>query len=174
MIHNIFDTALNHNKPTITKVYPLVKKSRYKCSLGDFSLVHYFKKNFTHQVSLDLHWQVVDTIVSWWLPFGRHFYVFADITSRYGGDTAAIVSTWQEAVSLSTASPARGCHALQPVIGWELSRTCTVTSWSRHNDRNMAILPIVGGHAYGRKFDIKMHCKHGERYVNVKRKAWRF
>ena len=90
---------------------------------------------------------------------------------------AAIVSTWQEAISLSTASPARGCHALQRVIGWELSRTCIVTSWSRHGDQNMAILPIVGGRlakVTEENTDIKMHCKHGEKYVDIKRKAWIF
>ena len=33
--------------------------------------------------------------------------------------------------NLSTALPACGCHALQRVIGWKLSCTCIVTSWSQ-------------------------------------------
>ena len=101
-------------------------------------MVHYFKKNFTQQVSLDLHWQVVDTIVNGWHPFGRNFYVFADVISRYGRHCINMTGGRQLA-------PARGCHAFQRVIGWELSRTCIVTSWSWLNDQNMAILPIVGG-----------------------------
>ena len=45
--------------------------------------------------------------------------------------TAAIASTWEPVQNLSTALPARGCHTLQHLIGWELSCTCIVTSWSQ-------------------------------------------
>ena len=71
--------------------------------------------------------------------------------------TAAIASTWQPVQNLSTALPARGCHALQRVIGWALSCTCIVTSWSQR------LQPKRGGvadwrgltcHSYGRKFAI--------------------
>ena len=53
--------------------------------------------------------------------FGCNFNVFAESFCH----TAAIASTWQP---VSTALPARGCHALQRVIGWdpgwELLCTC--------------------------------------------------
>ena len=82
--------------------------------------------------------------------------------------TAAIASTWQPVQNLSTGLPARGCHALQRVIGWELLCTCIVTSWSQRRR------PKHGGladrwrstcHAYGRKFAIKIQCEWDEKYV---------
>ena len=48
-----------------------------------------------------------------------------------------------------------------------------ITTWrSKHGD--LADRWWSTWHASGRKFDFKMHCKHDEKYVNVKRKAWRF
>ena len=145
-----------------------------KCSLGDWSflkeMVHYFKNNVTR---LDLHGQVVATIENWWPPFGRNFYVFADLTSQYGHHCINMTGGRH----LSTASPARGCHALQCMIGWELSCTCIVTSWSWHGDQNIAILPIVGGrHAMLTEETSTSKCNVNmmKSIVNVKREAWGF
>ena len=71
---------------------------------------------------------------------------------------AAIASTWQPVQNLSTALPARGCHALQRVIGWELSCTCIVTSWSqRRRPKHGGLADRWGStcYVYGRKFAIK-------------------
>ena len=54
------------------------------------------------------------------------------------------------------------------VIGWELSCTCIVTSWSRSKYGDLADRWWSTCHAYGRKFGIKMHCEHGEKYINEK------
>ena len=88
--------------------------------------------------------------------------------------TAAIASTWQPVQNLSTALPARGCHALQNLIGWELSCTCIVTSWSqRPRSKHGGLADRWGStcHAYGRKFAIKIQCWWHEKYVNLKMKT---
>ena len=88
--------------------------------------------------------------------------------------TAAIASTWHPVQNLSTALPARGCHALQCVIGWELSCTCIVTSLSQRRRPKHGGLPDRWGstcHAYGRKFAIKIQCEWDEKYVNLKMKT---
>ena len=69
---------------------------------------------------------------------------------------------WQPVQNLSTALPARGCHALQHVIGWELSCTCIVTSWSQRRRPKHGGLADRWGRlamiAYGRKFATKIQC----------------
>ena len=76
--------------------------------------------------------------------------------------------------NLSTALPARGCHALQRVIGWELSCTYIVMSWSqRRGPKHDGLADRWGStcHAYGRKFAIKIQCQWDEKYVNLKMKT---
>ena len=103
--------------------------------------------------------------------FGCNFNVFAESFCH----TAAIASTWQP---VSTALPARGCHALQRVIGWdpgwELLCTCIVTSWSqrwRPKHGGLADRWGLTCHAYGRNFAIKIQCWWHEKYVNLKMKT---
>ena len=148
-----------------------------KVQLGDWSflkeMVHYFKKNFTHQVSLDLHWQVVDTIVNWWPPLGCNFYVFAVIISRYGRH--CITMTGDRQLVNGVTSMWLSCFATCDWLRALAHLHCDVmimTRRSKHGD--LADRWWSSCHVYGRKIDIKLHCKHGEKYVNVKRKAWRF
>ena len=57
-----------------------------------------------------------------------------------------------ESQNLSTTLPARCCHALQRAIGWELSYTWIVTSWSqRQPPKNDGLVDRWGStsHAYG-------------------------
>ena len=87
-----------------------------KCSLGDLSFLrkmgHYFKKNCAYLVSLCLHEQVGKMIVVGWPQFVCKFNVLL----IWFCHTTAIASTWQPVPAL----PARGCHVLQHVIGWEI------------------------------------------------------
>ena len=76
--------------------------------------------------------------------------------------TAAIASTWQPVQNLSTALPARGCHALQHLIGWEPS--AIKTWWSCRSLGSTC-------HAYGRKFAVKIQCWWDEKDVNLKMKT---
>ena len=85
--------------------------------------------------------------------------------------TAAIASIWQPVQNLSTALLVRGCHALQCVIGWELSCTCIVTSWSlRRRPKHGGLADLWGStcYAYGRKFAIKMQCWWHEKVCKYK------
>ena len=75
-------------------------------------------------------------IVNWWPPFGINFYIFANVTSRYGHHCIDMTGGRQ----LVNGVTAHGCHALQRMIGWELSRTCIVTSWSRQGNQKHSVL----------------------------------
>ena len=73
----------------------------------------------------------------------------------------ASASTWQSVQNLLTALPARGCHVLQRVIGWELSCTCIVMSWpQRRRPKHGGLSDRWGStcHAHRRKFAIKIQC----------------
>ena len=74
---------------------------------------HYFEKNCTYMVSLCLHEQVGDTIVDGWPQFECNFNVFVDTILPYGNQCIDMTASPE----LSTALPARGCHALKHVIG---------------------------------------------------------
>ena len=78
------------------------------------------------------------------LPYGSHCIDMTPNPEPING--ATLPKDCRQSFGL--ALPARGCHALQRVIGWELSCTCLVTSLSQvHNvdDQNMVVFPIVGG-----------------------------
>ena len=76
----------------------------------------------------EIHRGPVNSPRKW--PVTQKVFPFDDvITSVWGrGWTTSIFLSVQ---NLSTALPARVCHALQRVIGRELSCTCIVTSWSQ-------------------------------------------
>ena len=131
---------------------------------------HCFKKNCTYLVSWCHHEQVGDTIVE----DGLDMNVTLMFLPIWFCPTAAIASTSQPVQNLSAALPARGCHVLQRVIGWELSCTCIVTSWSQHRRPKYGGLADRWGsdcHAYGRKFAIKLQCQWDEKYINLKMKT---
>ena len=116
---------------------------------------HYLKTNLTCLVSLCFHEQVGDTIVDGWPQLECNFNVFADMILPHGSHCIDMTA------SPTTALLAHGCHALQPVIGWELSCTCIVTSWSQHQQPKHGGVADRWGttcHAYGRKFAIKVQC----------------
>ena len=101
-----------------------------------------------------------------WPQFECNFNVFADN-----------ILPCSQSHNLSTALPARGYQALQRVIGWELSCTYIVTSWSqRRRPKHGGLADRWGStyHVYGRKFAIKIKCHWDERYVNLKMKIKRF
>ena len=79
--------------------------------------------------------------------------------------TAAIASTWRPVQNLSTALPARGCHVLQRVIGWELSCTCIVMSWSQRRRPKHGRLAMLTDENSPPKYNV------GEKYVNLKMKT---
>ena len=79
--------------------------------------------------------------------------------------------------TLSTVLRARGCHALQHVIGWALSCTCIVTSWlQRRRPKHGGLADRWGStcHVYGRKFAIKIQCQWDKKYVSLKMKTSKF
>ena len=100
-------------------------------------------------------------------------YVFADIISRYGRHCINMTggrqlvnggpSTWLSCFST--------CDWLRALVHLHCDIMIT-TLRSKHGD--LADRWWSTCHAYERKFNIKMHCKHGEKYLDVKRKAWRF
>ena len=144
-----------------------------KCSLGDWSflkeMVHYFKNNVTR---LDLHGQVVATIENWWPPFGRNFYVFADITSRYGHH--CINMTGGRQLVNGVTSTWLSWFAMYDWLRALVHLHCDVmivTRWSKHCD--LADRWRSTCHAYGRNFDIKMQCKHDEKYCKCEERGLR-
>ena len=102
-----------------------------KCSLGDPS---FLKKGGTISRRIVPTWYLYASMnklaIRLWMD-GLNFNVILMFLTIWFCHTAAIASTWQPVQNLSNALPARGCHALQHLIGWELSCTCIVTSWSQ-------------------------------------------
>ena len=81
------------------------------------------------------------------LMFSRHHFAIRQPLHRHDS----------QFLNLSTALPARGCHALQRVICWELSSTCIVKSWSQRRRQKHDNLTDRWGstcHVYGRQFVI--------------------
>ena len=75
--------------------------------------------------------------------------------------TATNASTWQPVPNYQRRYRHVVVIALKHVIGWELSCTCNVASWSqRRRPKHGCHLDRWGStcHAYGRKFAIKTQC----------------
>ena len=119
-----------------------------KGTLGDMCFMtkwgNFSKKNFSYLISLDIPEHVRQRL---WMDDLSSCVVLSFLQKWFNGTTA-----------IASIAKQRFCHASWRVIGWKLSCTCIVTSWSgRQRSKHGVLVHLTSAvfHAYGQIFDIK-------------------